>query len=151
MASSSGFVADFKKFLMQGNVVDLAVAVVIGGAFGKVVSSLVENIVMPIVSMVMPGGDWKNAGLVLGKIADPKDPTKTIDNIWKFGAFFASILDFVIIALAIFTIIRLLESAKKRFSRQQAAAEAASPSPETVLQERMANTLDRLAESLERR
>ncbi|MBE9030878.1 large conductance mechanosensitive channel protein MscL [filamentous cyanobacterium LEGE 11480] len=143
----AGIVNDFKKFLMQGNVVDLAVAVVIGGAFGKVVSSLVENIVMPLVSMVMPGGDWKNAGIVLGQVADPADPTKTIDNVWKFGAFFASILDFVIIALAIFLIVRLLENAKKRFSRQQAIAEAEGPSTE----ERLVDTLDRLNANLERR
>jgi large conductance mechanosensitive channel len=149
--ASSGFVADFKKFLMQGNVVDLAVAVVIGGAFGKVVTSLVENIVMPIVTMVIPGGDWKNAGIVLGKMADPKDPTKTIDNIWKFGSFAAAILDFVIIALAIFTIIRMLEGMKKRFARQEAMAAVDAPAPEAVLQERMANTLDRLADVLEKR
>jgi large conductance mechanosensitive channel len=92
---------------------------------------------------------WKNAGIVLGKMADPKDPNKTIDNIWKFGSFAAAILDFVIIALAIFTIIRMLESMKKRFARQQAVA--ATEAPEVVLQERMANTLDRLADVLEKR
>jgi large conductance mechanosensitive channel len=143
----AGIVDDFKKFLSQGNVVDLAVAVIIGGAFGKVVTSLVENMVMPLVSMVMPGGDWKNAGITLGKIADPSDATKTIDNIWKIGAFFASILDFVIIALAIFLIVRLLENTKKRFARKQAIAETAAPTTE----EQLVTTLNRLADSLDRR
>jgi large conductance mechanosensitive channel len=146
----AGIVDDFKKFLSQGNVVDLAVAVIIGGAFGKVVTSLVENMVMPLVSMVMPGGDWKNAGITLGKIADPafpNDPNKTIDNIWKIGAFFASILDFVIIALAIFLIVRLLENTKKRFARKQAIAETAAPTTE----EQLVTTLNRLADSLDRR
>jgi large conductance mechanosensitive channel len=149
--ASSGFVADFKKFLMQGNVVDLAVAVVIGGAFGKVVNSLVENIVMPVVTLAIPGGSWKEAGILLSKIVDTKDPNKVTENIWKIGAFAASILDFVIIALAIFTIIRMLEGMKKRFSRQEAMAAADAPAPEVLLQERMANTLDRLADVLEKR
>jgi large conductance mechanosensitive channel len=146
----AGIVDDFKKFLSQGNVVDLAVAVIIGGAFGKVVTSLVDNIVMPLVSMIMPGGDWKNAGITLSRIADPafpNDPTKTIANIWKIGPFFASILDFVIIALAIFLIVRLLENTKKRFARKQAIAETAAPTTE----EQLVTTLNRLADSLDRR
>jgi large conductance mechanosensitive channel len=100
-----GFVDDFKDFLMKGNVLDLAVAVVIGAAFGKIISSLVENIVMPIVSLAIPGGEWRTAKIVLGTMTDPKDATKTVENAILLGQFFGTIVDFVLISLAIFLIL----------------------------------------------
>jgi large conductance mechanosensitive channel len=139
MASSGGFIADFKKFLMQGNVVDLAVAVIIGGAFGKIIESLVKDIVTPGIL---------NPVLEAAKLKDIKE-LKFAGM--SYGNFLAEIINFVIVALSIFIIIRLLESTKKRFSRQQAIAEAEAPSAESLLQERMANTLDRLADALDRR
>jgi large conductance mechanosensitive channel len=137
MASSGGFIKDFQKFLMQGNVVDLAVAVIIGGAFGKIIESLVKDIVTPGIL---------NPVLEAAKLKDIKE-LKWLGM--SYGNFLAEIINFVIVALSIFTIIRILEGAKKRFQRQEAMAEA--PNPETVLQERMANTLDRLANVMERR
>ena len=70
------FFAEFKKFAFRGNVIDLAVGVVIGGAFSRIVSALVSDIVMPIVSLVMPSGDWRNRGWVLRHAVDAKDPTQ---------------------------------------------------------------------------
>ena len=65
------FVEDFKKFAFKGNVVDLAVGVIIGGAFGKIVSGLVDNVIMPLVSLALPGGNWRDAGVLLKAAPDP--------------------------------------------------------------------------------
>ena len=84
------FVADFKKFALRGNVVDLAVAVVIGAAFGKIVSALVDSVVMPVVGGVLPGGDWRTY-------------TVTSLNI-NVGAVLAALVDFTLIALVLFLV-----------------------------------------------
>jgi large conductance mechanosensitive channel len=115
-AAATGFVKDFQDFIMKGNIVDLAVAVIIGGAFGKIVSGFVENIIMPIVSTIIPGGGWRNAKLVLGKIPnpDPKKAGEMIENAVLYGQFLGSLLDFVIIAFVIFLAIRALAAIKRK-------------------------------------
>jgi large conductance mechanosensitive channel len=107
------FIDDFKKFAFKGNVVDLAVGVVIGGAFGKIVSALVADLVMPIVSLVLPGGDWRNSGFVLRTAADPKD-----NVVLKYGDFMGAVLDFFVVALALFVIVsRLIKAAEGRLTK----------------------------------
>jgi large conductance mechanosensitive channel len=137
--ASSGFIADFKKFLLQGNVVDLAVAVIIGAAFGKIIDSFVKDLVTPaILSPVLKAAKLDNIkGLNYNGIT--------------YGNFLSEVITFLVIALSVFTMIRALDSAKAKFERQKAMTEAESPTAEVVLQERMANTLDRLADVLERR
>ncbi|MBO1005094.1 large conductance mechanosensitive channel protein MscL [Pseudogracilibacillus auburnensis] len=93
---------EFKKFAIKGNVLDLAVAVVIGGAFGKIVSSLVENIIMPLV------------GLFLGGRSFEKLFFKYNDAVIEYGVFIQSIVDFFIIALSIFVFIKILGGLKKK-------------------------------------
>ena len=95
------FLNDFKKFAFKGNVVDLAVGVIIGGAFGKIISALVEDIIMPVVSLVMPSGAWRNNGWVLRKAADPNDHV-----VLKYGDFLGSVMDLLIIALVLFVVVR---------------------------------------------
>jgi large conductance mechanosensitive channel len=156
MASNGGFIADFKKFLMQGNVIDLATAVVIGGAFGKIVTAFVEKLFMPLIGLITPGGDWKSWMIPLGgtmKVANPDKAGEMMEVArgLYFGEIIGEIINFVAIAFVVFMVIRALENAKKRFARQQAVAATEAPSAEALLQERMANTLDRLADSLERR
>jgi large conductance mechanosensitive channel len=142
---ATGFVADFQKFITQGNVIDLATAVVIGGAFGKIVTSFVENIIMPIVTMLTPGGSWREAGFAISmkEIPNP-DPntvatikTITVQNKILYGPLLGTIVDFLIIAFFIFLVIRALEKFKRK---QEAVAEAAPPSNE----ERLVNVLERL-------
>ena len=70
------FVEDFKKFAFKGNVVDLAVGVIIGGAFGKIVSGLVDNVIMPLVSLALPGGNWRDAGMLLLSLIHISEPTR---------------------------------------------------------------------------
>ncbi len=103
------FVAEFKAFAVKGNVIDLAVAVVIGAAFGKIVSSLVENIVMPLIGALLGGVDFSGLSLQIG------------ESVIKYGVFLQSIFDFIIIALAIFVAIKALSKLKK----EEVAAEAA--------------------------
>lgn len=117
-----GFASEFKEFAVRGNVVDLAVGVVIGAAFGKIVSSFVADIVTPLLSLVTGGHDFSGLGVVLR--ADP-DPTKVV--MLRYGMFIQSVFDFVLVALAIFIAIKMIN----KLRREQAAAPAAPAAPTT--------------------
>ena len=93
----SGFMAEFKAFLQKYSVIGLAIAVIIGGAAGKLVSSLVADILMPIVTFFIPGGSWRDATLTLGPI------------VLMIGSFVGAVLDFLIIAIVVFVIMKQLE------------------------------------------
>ncbi len=139
MARSS-FIDDFKKFLMQGNVVDLAVAVIIGGAFAKIIDSFVKDLVTPaILSPVLAAANLKNI----------KDLSY---NGITYGNFLSEIITFFVIAFSIFTMVRILETAKTKMARQKAVEAATeAPDPAVVLQEQMIASLDRVAKALENR
>lgn len=144
--AAGGFVRDFREFALKGNVVDLAIAVIIGGAFGKIVTSFVQDLVMPVISLAIPGGDWRTAKIVLAPgTAGVEGSEKAV----LIGSFLGSIVDFVIIAFVIFLVIRALA----RFKRQEevAEAEAAPSDPVVVSQERLTTAIDRLTQSLESR
>ena len=93
----TGFVAEFQAFLSKYGVIGLAIAVIIGGAAGKLVSSLVADILMPIVTFFIPGGAWREATLTLGPI------------VLMVGSFIGNVVDFLIIALVVFVIMKQLE------------------------------------------
>jgi large conductance mechanosensitive channel len=120
-AAASGFARDFQDFVMKGNIVDLAVGVIIGTAFGKIVTSFVETIIMPVISTIIPGGTWRDAKIVLGEIPDPKNKEKLIENAVLIGQFLGGILDFIIIAFVIFMMIRVLASIKRKDEKLEAA------------------------------
>jgi large conductance mechanosensitive channel len=113
------FVAEFKAFAMRGNVVDLAVAVVIGTAFGKIVSSLVENVVMPLIGVLLGGVNFKVLALQVGEA--------TVG----YGVFLQSMFDFIIIALAVFMAIKALSKLQKK-EEAAPAAPAPAPTPEDI-------------------
>ena len=96
---------EFKEFALKGNVVDLAVGVILGIAFGKVVSALVENVLMPPISYLMSGVDVKDWGINLGTAAKPV--------LIKYGAFLQSIIDFAIVAFVLFIVIKAMNKLKK--------------------------------------
>src|SRR6266536_2380142 len=96
----------FKEFLLKNNVLALAVAVIVGGAVGKVVSSLAADILMPLIGMAIPGGEWRNAKLVLNEAMGP-DGKKVINAI-NYGTFIGSIVDFLIIAFVVYMITKAL-------------------------------------------
>lgn len=97
---------DFKDFLLQTNALALAIGVIIGGAVGKVVSSLVADILMPLISLAIPGGSWRDAKIVLSSTTDAAG--KTVDNAITMGTFIGTLVDFVIIAAAVFVITKML-------------------------------------------
>ncbi|NMC27971.1 MAG: large conductance mechanosensitive channel protein MscL [Syntrophomonadaceae bacterium] len=104
--------AEFKEFAMKGNVMDLAVAVIIGGAFGKIVSSLVGDVIMPLVGLVMGGRNFSGLSITIG------------DAVVKYGAFLQNVVDFLIIAWVIFMMVKALNRVHKK-----EAAEAPPPAP----------------------
>ena len=96
----------FKEFLLKNNVLALAVAVIVGGAVGKVVSSLAADLIMPLISMVLPSGEWRAAKLVLSKTvgADGKEVVNAIN----YGTFFGNVVDFLIVAFVVYMITKAL-------------------------------------------
>jgi large conductance mechanosensitive channel len=128
------FASEFKEFAMKGSVVDLAVGVVIGGAFGKIVSSLVEAIIMPIVGLLTSGNDFSKLATQIG--VNLKGEPVLI----KYGLFAQSLVDFVIIAFVIFLAIRGINKLKK--PPVEAAPSAPPPPPrQEVLLEEIRNLL----------
>ena len=136
---ATDFFADFREFIRQGNVVELAVAVIIGGAFGKIVESFVADIITP--ALLSPA-------LQAANVDDLSN--LTAGNV-KYGLFLAAVLNFIIIALSIFLVIRVLESAKRRLLRQQVEDEAAVPEPLLLSQERLTTAVERLSQVIESR
>lgn len=115
---------EFKEFAIKGNVIDLAVGVVIGGAFGKIVTSLVNDIIMPVTGLITGGVDFKDHVYVLrGAVGDDKGLTL------NYGAFIQNILDFIIVAFSIFLFVKLINKLK----RKDAEAKKATPPQDVVL------------------
>jgi large conductance mechanosensitive channel len=131
-----GFLGDFKEFILKGNVLDLAVAVVIGAAFGKIVTSLLEDVITPaLLNPVM-------------KAANVDDLAKLVYGTVKYGSFLAAVLNFVVIAFVIFVLVKSVEAAKRKTQRQEALAETA-PDPAVVAQENLVSSLERLTRAVE--
>jgi large conductance mechanosensitive channel len=118
--------SEFKEFLARGNVVDLAVGVIIGGAFGKIVTSLVDQIIMPPIGLAMGGVDFSKLAWVL-KADDPA--TKEIETVAiQYGAFLNTVFQFLIVAIVIFLMVKGINSLR----RQEAEAPAAEPPAPTA-------------------
>jgi large conductance mechanosensitive channel len=118
--------SEFKSFAMRGNVVDMAVGIVIGGAFGKIVSSFVNDVLMPPIGMMMGGVDFKDLAVVLK--AATEDAAAVSIN---YGAFIQTVLDFLIIAFAIFMVVKAMNNMKKK--EEEAPAAPPKPSAEVEL------------------
>lgn len=109
------FVEEFKAFIAKGNVMDMAVAVIIGGAFGKIVSSLVDNVIMPLISLITGGvsvADWK----WVIKAAD--EASGTAETAMQYGIFIQNIIDFLIVALVIFIVLKVFLAGKKKLEKK---------------------------------
>src|SRR5262245_2691217 len=116
---------EFREFAVKGNVVDMAVGVVIGTAFGKIVSSLVADIITPPLGFLLGAVDFKNLKVVLKQGPDEKSTVA-----WNYGAFIQTVFDFLIIAWAIFWLVKVIT----RLSRQQPAPAAPPPAPAADVQ-----------------
>ena len=119
------FIKEFREFAMRGNVVDMAVGVIIGGAFGKIVSSLVGDVAMPVLGILTGGVDFKDLKITLAE-AVGETPAVTLN----YGAFIQNVFDFIIIAFAIFMMVKALNKLKKEQPKEEAAPE---PSEEEKL------------------
>ena len=119
---SSGFFGEFRTFVMRGNVVDLAVGVVIGAAFGKIVTSLVDQVIMPPIGMLTSKADFASLKWVLR----PADPlSKTTEVAIGYGAFLNTLIQFLIIAFVVFLVVKMVN----RLREKEAAAPTLPPAP----------------------
>ncbi|HMK25699.1 MAG TPA: large conductance mechanosensitive channel protein MscL [Chitinophagaceae bacterium] len=106
-----GMLKEFKEFAMKGNIVDLAVAVIIGGAFGKIVTALTESLIMPIIAMILGKGGISDVSLTVGK------------TVFPVGHFLQAVIDFILIAFVLFLMIKAMNASKKK------KADVAPPPP----------------------
>ena len=138
---------EFKKFAMKGNVVDLAVGVIIGGAFGKIVDSLVQDVIMPPIGKLFGGLDFASYYLPLNgqPYGLPLAEARKAGAVLAYGNFFTILLNFVILAFVIFQMVRLMNRLRSPFSKEEeaAAAAAAPPTEEVVLLREIRDALKR--------
>lgn len=121
-----GMMSEFKSFAMRGNVVDMAVGIIIGGAFGKIVSSFVSDVLMPPIGMMMGGVDFTDLSIVLQAATEGVEAVTL-----NYGSFIQTVVDFIIIAFAIFMAIKAMNNMKKKEEEKPAAP--AAPSAEVEL------------------
>lgn len=129
MAKGKGFMAEFKTFIMRGNVIDLAVGVIIGGAFQSIVNSLVNDVVMPVISLITGGLDFNNWFVVLGEgeFATAAEAAAAGVATLNYGAFISAVINFLIMAFVIFLIIKFLNSVSSKFKKAEKEEEAPAP------------------------
>ncbi|OWY24856.1 large-conductance mechanosensitive channel protein MscL [Sphingobacteriales bacterium UPWRP_1] len=127
-----GFFSEFKGFIFKGNILDLAVGVIIGGAFGKIVSSFVADVIMPPIGVLMGGVNFSDLKMVLkeGIAATATSPEVAAVTL-NYGMFLQTLIDFLIIALVIFMVLKAYNNTQKK--KEEAPAPPPAPSAEEVL------------------
>ena len=118
-----GMLQEFKEFAVKGNMIDMAVGIIIGGAFGTIVKSLVEDVIMPPIGMLLGGVDFSDIKIPLKAAEAGKDAVAM-----NIGTFFNNVISFLIVAWAVFMLVKAINELKKRFEKEQAAAPPAEPS-----------------------
>jgi large conductance mechanosensitive channel len=138
MSKTTGFLQEFRNFAVKGNAIDLAVGVIIGAAFGRIVDSLVKDIVMPIINFILGGAvDFSNKFIVLSMPPNYSGPmtyadlTKAGANVFAWGNFITILINFILLALIIFWMVKLVARARTHLN----AAPAAAPADVQLLQE----------------
>ena len=130
----SGFMGEFKKFIARGNVMDMAVGVIIGGAFGKIVTSIVNNILMPPIGLLVGGVDFSDLKLTMKEAVMNGDEVVKEAVTWNYGAFIQDVVDFLIIAFCVFLLVKGITALTKK--KEEAPAEPA-PAPEPSAEEKL--------------
>lgn len=120
-------ISEFKDFAVKGNMVDMAVGIIVGGAFGKIVSSFVEDVLMPPIGMLLGGVDFTDLGITLKQAAEGAEAV-----VLRYGSFIQTVIDFLIIAFAIFIVVKWINSLKKQ---QEEAPPPEPPKQEVLLEE----------------
>ena len=140
----SNFLSDFKKFAMKGNVIDMAVGVIIGGAFGKIVTSIVNDIIMPPIGLLVGGANFKDLKFVMqaakpevlneaGEVVTPAVAEVTLN----YGNFLQQTFDFLIIAMSIFIVIKIITKVSEMTKKKEEEAKSAAPAPEPSAEEKL--------------
>ena len=125
-----GFLKEFKQFAMKGNVMDMAVGVIIGGAYGKIVTSLVNDVLMPPIGVLMGGTDFSNLGIVIKKGVEATETTPAVaEVVWKYGAFIQQVVDFIILAFCVFMLVKVMNHLTNLRKKEEEAAPAPAPAP----------------------
>lgn len=125
-------VKGFLEFINRGNVVDLAVAVIIGGAFGAITTSLVDQVIMPVVGMLIGGVDFSEFGIILTDAAAYSSVSEAVEAgapVIQIGSFLNTVINFLIIAFVLYMVIRSYTKMQERFRHKEAAAPEAPPAP----------------------
>ncbi|MDE0529706.1 MAG: large-conductance mechanosensitive channel protein MscL [Truepera sp.] len=140
------FFKDFAKFINRGNVIDLAVAVVIGTAFGAITKSLVNHIIMPPIGLLLGGVDFSDLGIIMrgaGQYGSVAEAIEAGAPVLQYGTFINTVINFFIVALAVFTTVRAYKNLRARFEEeeQEAPAKPAIPPREQVLLEEIRDLL----------
>ena len=130
------FIAEFKEFAMKGNVVDMAIGVVIGAAFGKITTSLVNDVIMPLISRITGGVDFSGWKWVLKAAEVDETGAETAAEIAvNYGSFIAVVLDFLIIALVLFMVVKAINKLRSIGKKKEPAEEEPAPTAEELLTE----------------
>ena len=128
-----GFLQEFKTFALKGNVVDMAVGVIIGGAFGKIVTSLVNDIIMPPLGNLLGGKNFADLACTLQErvteVVDGAEVVVQEEVLWKYGSFLQTCVDFLIIAISIFVVIKVINKLTSLRKKEEEAAPEPAPAP----------------------
>jgi large conductance mechanosensitive channel len=125
-----GFIKEFKTFAMRGNVLDMAVGIIVGGAFGKIVSSFVEDIIMPPIGLLIGGADFLHLKITLKQaVSDAQGVVTSPEVSLNYGTFISTVINFLIVAFAIFLMVKAVNS----FHKQQKEAPTPAPTKEEEL------------------
>jgi len=129
-----GIVKEFREFALRGNVVDMAVGIIIGAAFGKIVSSMVADVLMPPIGLLLGGVDFSDKAIVLKNAVAAADGVKESPAVvLKYGVFINEVINFTIVALAVFMLIKAINTARRRFEREKEAAPPPAPTVDQSL------------------
>ena len=132
-----GFVQEFKAFALKGNVMDMAVGVIIGGAFGKIVTSLVNDVIMPPIGLLIGGVDFTDLKLTLKKAVVEAGTEIAPAVTWNYGAFIQQVVDFTILAFCVFMMVMVMNQLIKKREEAPAPAPAPAPEPEPSAEEKL--------------
>lgn len=145
MSKTSSFVQEFKEFAVKGNMIDLAVGVIIGAAFGKIIDSLVKDVVMPLISFIIGGSaDFSNMYFVLSRPEGYSGPetyqalTEAGANVFAYGSFITILINFILLAFVVFLLVKAIAKARASFEAEKQLEEAApaeDPADVTLLRE----------------
>ena len=141
------FLKEFKEFALKGNVMDMAVGVIIGGAFGKIVTSLVNDILMPPIGALLGNTDFSKLNVVIKEAVEATDTTAAIPAVtWNYGAFIQQCVDFTILALCVFLMVKGMNKLMTMKKKEEEAAPAPEPPKPTLDQELLTEIRDLLKE-----